>query len=89
MVGIPRSKFGQVRRENCFAYTPIELLGSMSDTQRERGNEPVLMKILEKIKKNEAQQILLETTLNIITLLQSWVLSSPQYINWVANLVHL
>ena len=50
----------------------------MDDIQRERGNEPTLMKILEKIQKNEAQQMLLETTLNNITLLQSRILSSLQ-----------
>ena len=43
-----------------------------------RGNEPDMMKVLDKMQKNEAQKHLLETTLMNNTLLQSRILSSLQ-----------
>ncbi len=44
----------------------------------ERGNEPNMMKVLNKMQKNEAQKNLLETTLMNNTLLKSRILSSLQ-----------
>ena len=50
----------------------------MDDSQSERGNESNMMKILEKMQKNQAQKHLLETTLMNNKLLQSRILSSLQ-----------
>ena len=43
-----------------------------------RGNEPNMMKTLEKLQRNQAQKILLETILMNNTLLQSRILSCLQ-----------
>ena len=50
----------------------------MDDSQTERGNEPIMRKLLDKIQKSEAQKNLLETTLMNNTLLHSRILSSLQ-----------
>ena len=50
----------------------------MENNQMEGGNEIIMMKILEKIQKIEAQKHLLETTLARQKLLNSKILSSLQ-----------
>ena len=50
----------------------------MDENQTGRGNEPNMMKTLEKLQRNQAQKILLETILMNNTLLQSRILSSLQ-----------
>ena len=50
----------------------------MDDSQTEGGNEPIMMKLLDKILKSEAQKSLLETTLMNDKLLHSRILSSLQ-----------